>query len=195
MDHLEIEAAHVVGSSMGGMVAQTVAIRHTHRVRSLTSIMSTTGDLSHFLGKPKVLRQLTRKPPMDREGAIEHLVTTFRTIHGKGHLDFDEDNMREVATLFYERGFHPPGLARQLGAIAASGSRRKELEKLRVPTQVIHGSHDPLLRSRAGRATARAIPGARLDIIEGMGHGMPRETWPRIVGHVRALADESRQSA
>ena len=196
MDHLEIESAHLVGASMGGMIAQTVAIRRPERVRSLVSMMSTTGN--RWLGLPtwKALGTLFARPGAGREAAIEQAVRTFRTIGSPGY-PMDEARFRERAALAYDRSHSRAGVARQLHAISASGDRTAALERLRVPATVLHGARDPLIRPAAGRATARAIRDSRLRIFEGMGHDLPRPLWPDFVeeiGAVAARADEPKRS-
>jgi pimeloyl-ACP methyl ester carboxylesterase len=193
MDALGIERAHVVGVSMGGMIAQTVAARHPSRVRSLTSIMSNTG--ARFSGQPalKTFPVLFGAAPADREGFIEHGAKTW-TLIGSPGFERDELELREMIALSFDRGASPAGTARQLGAIIASGDRRRELRAVQAPTLVIHGEADKLVSPSGGRATARAINGARLITIPGMGHDLPRAAWPQILGaieqHARA-ADEA----
>jgi pimeloyl-ACP methyl ester carboxylesterase len=187
MDHLGIESAHLVGASMGGMIAQTVAIRCPERVRSLTSIMSSTGN--RWLGVParKAFGSLFARPGAGREAAIEHAVRIFRTIGSPGY-PMDEARLRELAAASYDRSHSRAGIARQLHAITASGDRTAALRKLRLPVTVLHGDSDPLIRPIAARATARAIPGSHLRVFEGMGHDLPRELWPEFVEEVVALA-------
>lgn len=187
MDHLGIDAAHLVGASMGGMIAQTVAIRHPERTRSLVSIMSSTGK--RWLGVPtrEALGTLFAEPAPGREAAIEHTVKLFRTIGSPGYA-LDEQRLRELAAASYDRSHDRAGVARQLHAVTASGDRTAALRGLRLPATVIHGASDPLIRPAAGRATARAIPGARLRMFEGMGHDLPRELWPEIVDEIAGTA-------
>jgi pimeloyl-ACP methyl ester carboxylesterase len=191
LDHLGIEAAHVVGASMGGMIAQAMAIQRPERVLSLTSIMSTTGE--RRVGRPKlrVWSVLTRRAPQEKDAYVEHFLRVFRMIGSKG-FPFDEDRFREVAAASYERGHQPAGTGRQLAAIMASGDRTDRLQELRLSTTVIHGRGDLLVPFRGGRATARAIPGARLIAVPGMGHDMPREVWPQLVD---AIADTAARAA
>jgi pimeloyl-ACP methyl ester carboxylesterase len=183
MDHLGVEAAHVVGASMGGMIAQTMAIEHPERVLSLTSIMSTTGDRRAGRPKLRVFGLLMRRAPEDREGYIESFLRTFKTIGSPG-FPFDEQRARELAEATYERGHRSAGTGRQLAAILASGDRTQQLRSLKVPTTVVHGRSDPLVPFRGGRATAAAIPDARLVAIPGMGHDLPREVWPQLIDAV-----------
>jgi pimeloyl-ACP methyl ester carboxylesterase len=190
MDHLGIGSAHVAGASMGGMIAQTMAINQPARVRSLTSIMSTTGR--RFTGMPtlKAFGILFGGPPKDRDQVIERAVKTFKVI-GSPAYPFEEERIRSLAAASYDRGHSAAGVARQLHAILASGDRTVALEDLVVPTTVIHGSADVLIRPSGGRATAKAVPGARLKIMEGMGHDLPQALWPEIVGEIAANAERA----
>ena len=194
LDHLGVEAAHVVGASMGGMIAQTMAIRRPERVLSLTSIMSTTGERRAGRPKLRVWSVLTRRAPADRDAYVEHFVRVFRMIGSKG-FPFDEQRVRKLAAASLERGHHPAGTGRQLAAIMASGDRSDELRQLRVPTTVIHGKDDPLIPVRGGVATARAIPGAKLITVAGMGHDLPREVWPQVVDAVVETAERAAKTA
>ena len=197
LDCLGIERAHVVGASMGGMIAQTLAATRPERVLSLTSIMSTTG--SRRVGQPayRVLPIFLRQAPSDREAFIEHTVTLFETIGSRG-IERDDDELREVAGLMFDRGLDPGGTSRQLAAIIASGNRTNALRNITAPTVVVHGTADRLVRPSGGRATARAIPGAKLVKVEGMGHDMPRAAWDQIVSAIVSNAQRagfSRQRA
>ncbi len=187
MDRLGIESAHVVGASMGGMIAQSLAIEHPARVRSLVSIMSTTG--SRWTGLPswKAMGVLLGRPPAGREAAIERAVRTFRVIGSPG-FEFEEDRVRDIAGRSYDRGHSGAGVQRQLHAISASGDRTRALGGVTAPTLVIHGSRDPLIRPAGGRATARAIPGARLKLVDGMGHDLPRVLRPEFAEEIAANA-------
>lgn len=191
---LGIERAHVCGASMGGMIAQTVAIRHPDRVKSLVSIMSTTGDRGLPPPRAEVASVLISPMPSDRAGAIERGVAVFRAIGSPG-FPFEEDMVRERAALQYDRCFHPEGQARQLAAILAHGSRREKLRDVRVPTLVIHGADDPLVPVDGGRDTAAAIPGAELLVIDGMGHDNPRPVWPRVIESICALTSRAASSS
>jgi len=179
-------SAHVVGVSLGGMIAQTLAIRHPSRVRTLTSIMSTPAPR---VGRPLVRAMLALRPGQvrDREDAARRLVRVFRVI-GSPAYPLDEDWLREIGRRSYDRAYDPDGALRQLAAIGASGDRRPGLAGVRVPTLVVHGDADPLVRPAGGRATAAAIPGARLVMYPGMGHNLPRELWPSITDEISALA-------
>src|SRR4051794_13863301 len=185
LDHLGIEKAHIVGTSMGGMIAQTVAIRYPERALSLVSIMSNTGGF--WNGQPALAMYavLLKPSPRERDRFIDHAVDMFSKIGGTG-FPSDVEDLREIAALSYERGYDARGSQRQLWAIVADRDRSPALRRLDVPATVIHGADDKLVRPSGGRATARAIPGARLVEIPGMGHGLPRGAWPTIID---AIAD------
>jgi len=190
LEELELGPAHVIGASMGGMIAQTLAARHPHSVRSLTSIMSNTG--SRRSGQPSlaVYPLFLRRAPRERGAFVEHTVRVFETIGSPG-LPREERDLREMAELSYDRGNDPAGVGRQLAAIAASGDRTAELHGIEAPTLVIHGREDPLVAPSGGRATARAIPRSRLVLVPGMGHDMPRALWPQLIA---AVADHARRA-
>jgi pimeloyl-ACP methyl ester carboxylesterase len=192
LDHLGIEKAHVVGASMGGMVAQTIAIDHPDRVLSLCSIMSNTG--ARWTGQPRLAtyRVLLGVPPKDRDAFIEHVLAMYRIIGSKG-FDRDEDDLRRIAGISFDRGRNPAGSGRQLAAIIASGDRTEQLERLDVPTVVIHGTADRLVSPSGGKATAKAIPGARFIPIAGMGHDLPRGAWPTIIRAITENAARARE--
>jgi pimeloyl-ACP methyl ester carboxylesterase len=187
MDHLGIDSAHLVGASMGGMIAQTAAIERPERVRSLTSIMSTTG--SRRVGHPsyRTFGLLLGERPRKREEMIERVVKTFKVIGSPGY-PFEEERVRELAGRSYDRGHSAAGIARQMHAITASGDRTPKLRELDLPTLVIHGKNDILVNPSGGRATAKAIPGARLKMVEGMGHDLPRALWPSFAEEIAANA-------
>jgi pimeloyl-ACP methyl ester carboxylesterase len=194
LDHLGIPAAHVVGASMGGMIAQTIAIEHPERVLSLTSIMSTTGE--RRMGRPKfrVWGVLMRRAPQQKDAFVDHFVRVFRMIGSRG-FEFDEQRIREEAAETWERDHDSAGTGRQLAGIIASGDRTAQLRSLSVPTTVIHGRDDPLVPFRGGRATAEAIPGAQLIAIPGMGHDLPREVWPQVVDAIAETAARAAPAA
>jgi pimeloyl-ACP methyl ester carboxylesterase len=187
MDHLGVESAHLAGASMGGMIVQTAAIEDPARVRSLTSIMSTTG--SRRVGHPsyKTFGLLLGNPPREREAAIERVVKTFKVIGSPGY-PFEEERVREIAALSFDRGHSEAGIARQLHAITASGDRTSALRQLDLPALVIHGKNDLLVNPSGGRATAKAIPGARLKLVDGMGHDLPRALYPTFADEIAATA-------
>jgi pimeloyl-ACP methyl ester carboxylesterase len=183
LDGLGIQAAHVVGASMGGMIAQTLAATRPERVLSLASIMSTTGG--RRVGQPafRVLPIFLKQAPREREAFIDHTETLFKTIGSSG-IQRDDAELREVAGLMFDRGLDPNGTARQLAAIIASGNRTPALRNITAPTVVIHGTADRLVRPSGGRATARAIGGAKLVKVDGMGHDLPRAAWDQIVAAI-----------
>jgi alkanesulfonate monooxygenase SsuD/methylene tetrahydromethanopterin reductase-like flavin-dependent oxidoreductase (luciferase family)/pimeloyl-ACP methyl ester carboxylesterase len=187
LDHLGIEHAHVVGLSMGGSIAQLMAIQHAERVLTLTSIMSSTGDPSLPPPKAEALSVLLTPAPADRAGYVQHYARNMRVLRGPGH-ELDEKRDLERAARYFGRGLNPPGAARQLAAILAAESRKESLKSVRAPTLVIHGSADPLVLLAGGKATADAIPGAKLFVVEGMGHALPRAHWPQLIDAIAAHA-------
>ncbi len=187
LDALGLRAAHVVGMSMGGMIAQELAIRHPERVLSLTSIMSTTGALDVRGPSYETIGALLAPFPPDRPGFIARSLAVARTLHGSG-FPFEDARVRGVAARSFDRAYRPGGVRRQLVAIWLSGDRTPALKTLHVPALVMHGDADPLIPVDGGHATARAIPGARLEVIAGMGHELPRPVWPRIIDAVTTLA-------
>ena len=192
LEELGIESAHVVGASMGGMIAQTMAAEHPDRVRSLVSIMSSTGSRWSGQPAPRILPVFLQKPASGKEAYVERIVKLFALVGSPG-FERDDDELRELASTSWDRGVDPAGLNRQLGAIIASGHRGQDLKRIRVPTLVIHGKSDRLIRPSGGRATARAIPGARIDLIDGMGHDLPRGVWPRILDGIEQNAARAAQ--
>jgi pimeloyl-ACP methyl ester carboxylesterase len=173
LDALGIEAAHVVGASLGGAIAQTMAIEHPGRVRSLTSMMATTGNPSVGQTAPEVLREIFGGPrAVTRDEVIQLRLRTVRLI-GSPKYPADENETAERAGMAFDRCYDPVGLARQAVASVASGDRTARLRELRAPTLVIHGLADRMVDASGGRATAEAIPGAELVLIEGMGHDLP----------------------
>jgi pimeloyl-ACP methyl ester carboxylesterase len=190
LDHLGAGPAHLVGASMGGMIAQTIAIRHPDRVASLTSIMSTTG--ARNVGQPalRLYPILLRRAPREREAYIE-FVSRMATAIGSPGFPHDDDEVRAVAARAHDRGIHPAGTGRQLAAVIAASDRTPDLRRLDVPALVIHGLADRLVRPTGGRATAAAIPGARLEEIRGMGHDLPQAVWPQVVDGIARLAERA----
>ena len=188
---LGIEQAHVVGASMGGMIAQTMAARDRERVLSLVSIMSSTGSRWRGQPAPRILPVFLQRPAKTKEDYQERIVKLFKLVGSPG-FERDDDELRELAAVSWERGIDPAGFARQLGAILASGHRARDLEQIEAPTLVIHGENDRLVRPSGGKATARAIPNARLELIDGMGHDLPRGVWPRILDGIEATAKRAR---
>ncbi|MBV9193259.1 MAG: alpha/beta hydrolase [Solirubrobacterales bacterium] len=194
LDALKVPSAHIVGASMGGMIAQTIAIEHPERVRSLTSIMSTTGDDRVGQSTQAALAALLSPPASTREEAIERTVSVFRVIGSPG-FELDEAGLRERAGIAYDRAYDPPGVARQLVAIRASGDRTARLRAVDVPALVIHGADDPLVDVSGGRATAHALPGAELVVFDGMGHDLPRPLWPELTARIAAHVERAEASA
>jgi pimeloyl-ACP methyl ester carboxylesterase len=173
LDVLGCEKAHIAGASMGGAIAQTMAIEHPDRVRSLTSMMSTTGDRSVGQASPEVLREVFGGPPaVTREEVIQLMLRASRAVGSPGY-PADENEIAARAGRAYDRSYDPTGTARQAIATVASGDRTERLRHLEVPTLVIHGLADRMCDVSGGRATAEAIPGAELVLIEGMGHDLP----------------------
>ncbi|HEX2129430.1 MAG TPA: alpha/beta hydrolase [Solirubrobacterales bacterium] len=183
IDYLDLGSAHVVGISQGGMTAQVLAYNHPDKVRSLGLLSTGAGKRVASVPRLRALGTLLAKPPRDREAFVDQVEKTFRVI---GSPDFppDRQRLRAVIAESYDRGHNPAGAARQLHAVTSAPERTKRLRELKAPTVVIHGTRDPLVRPVGGRQVAKAIPGARLELIDGLGHDLPRELWPRIVGYL-----------
>jgi pimeloyl-ACP methyl ester carboxylesterase len=190
LDALGIERADVVGASMGGMIAQLMAINHRERLRSLTSIMSSTGRPWVGLSDPRLLRLILRAPSRSRDRYVEDFTRTMLAIGSRTNPG-DPSALRAVAGRCFDRGYHPAGTARQLAAIQTAWDRTGALRRLRLPALVIHGREDRLIHPSGGRATARAIPGARLLMLDGMGHDLPRALWRAILAAIDELAPVS----
>lgn len=186
LDHLGIDAAHVVGASMGGMIAQTIAIEHPGRVLTLTSIMSTTGAPDVGQPDPSVMSVLLGPPPTTRDEAVERSLVVSSAIGSPGLVD--EASVRDKAGRAWDRSSHTVGTGHQLLAILASPDRTEALRRLDVPALVVHGAVDPLVTPSGGEATAAAIPGAQHRVVAGMGHDVPRQHWEAIVDDICALA-------
>ena len=193
LDALGIERAHVVGASLGGMIAQTLAIEYPRRVLSLTSIMSSTGNPDVTQPRPEALSALLGPLPTSRDEAVDSIIRFFRVVGSPG-FPFDEQRVRERAALAFDRGFNPLGVARQLVATLASGSRTERLRSVRVPALVIHGKNDPLIPLAGGEDTAAALPRAELLVIDGMGHDMPPAVWRPIVDAICALTARAKEA-
>jgi pimeloyl-ACP methyl ester carboxylesterase len=190
LDALGLDAAHLVGVSMGGMIAQTVAIEHPARVRSLVSIMSTTGDQSVGGAAQEAIAVLLAPPATTREEAEERAIAGYRVIGSPGY-PLDEEALRERAGISFDRSNDPAGVGRQLIAIFASGDRTPRLAEVKAPTLVLHGDGDTLIDVSGGRATAAAIPDAELVILEGMGHDLPQELWPELTDRIAAHVQQA----
>ncbi len=188
LDHLAVETAHVVGASMGGMIAQTLAISHAPRTLSLTSIMSNTGSLRS--GQPALAMwpRLLRPLPSDRQRFVNRMAALLRAAGSPG-FEVDEREQESMLALSHDRGFSRDGYRRQLGAVMAAGNRAAALGNISIPTLVIHGRADRLVSPSGGRATAAAIPGSSLLELGGMGHDLPRELWPLMVDAISANAE------
>ncbi|MFI9235647.1 alpha/beta fold hydrolase [Streptomyces sp. NPDC053079] len=185
LDVLGLDSAHMVGASLGGMIAQTIAIEHPGRTRSLTSMMSSTGDRGVGQADLAKLAGLGAQPE-DRQSYVDWYVRAIRVIGSPGFA-FDEATVAERAGRAYDRGHDPLSIMRQGVAVLASGDRTERLRSLKVPTLVIHGADDVMCDVSGGRATAAAVPDSELVIIDGMGHNIPRELWPRIASLITDL--------
>lgn len=179
LDTVGVEAAHVLGLSMGGMIVQTMAIERPERVLSMTSAMSTTGEAEYGTSAPEAYAHLTRPPATDRESYVAGHIAGLRIWGSPAFAD--EDRWRADAERAYDRHFDPGGTGRQFRAVGASGSRAEGLRGLDVRTLVIHGDRDTLIDASGGRRTAELVPGARFELIEGMGHDYPPQLWDRWV--------------
>lgn len=184
LDHLGIGSAHVFGTSMGGMIVQTMAIEHPARVATLTSVMSTTNEPGYFESDPTAMKALMTPPPTEREAFIAATVERNRLFSSPRYYDPKRAAVNAAAA--YDRAFYPEGALRQMAAIRASGHRGEQLPKLHVPTLVIHGRADTLILPPGGERTAELIPGANLLFLGDMGHDMPEPLWPTIVAAVIA---------
>jgi|TARA_Y100000310_G_scaffold332724_1_gene408839 pimeloyl-ACP methyl ester carboxylesterase len=187
---LDIEKAHICGASMGGMIVQAMAIRNPARVKSITSIMSSSGDPDLPPASMEAVAALTKAPPTTREDAIESSIETLKVIGSPG-FPLDEERVKARAARSYDRSFYPAGMARQMAAIVAHGNRKPQLCALELPALVIHGNADPLVPVEAGKDTHAAIRGSELLLIDGMGHDLPKEAWPQIVAAITGLTTAS----
>jgi pimeloyl-ACP methyl ester carboxylesterase len=194
MDVLGIRSAHLVGASMGGMIAQEIAITFPERVRSLISIMSTTGNPDLPQPSNEAVALLTEPQPKDRDKFIARFKRNSKVLRA-GHFPEDEALDRSRAERVFDRGLNPAGVGRQIRAVLASGSRKERLHNVKAPTLVIHGTADPLVDPKAGQDTAISIPGAKLLMIEGMGHALPMPMWPEIIDAIDEHAHEASAKA
>jgi len=195
LDALEIDRAHIVGASMGGMIAQMVAANHPHKTLSLTSIMSSTGNPGLPPAKPEAMAILMTRPASDDIETLATQAVKSQTIIGSPEYPADEREIRARFLADYRRSYYPVGFTRQMAAIMASGDRREALRKIKVPTMVVHGTDDPLVPVQAGRDTAAVIAGAELREFPGMGHDLPPPLYPALVDAVETVARKARVSA
>ncbi len=191
LDALGIEQADVAGASMGGMITQLLAIEHPHKVRSFTSIFSTTGSRRLPWPRPFALRAILRTPPTERDARIEFGVNLYRTLHGTGGLPYEPDLIRERISRSWERNRDSTGSVRQFTAVLGATDRTEALGQVQIPAAVVHGNNDPLVNIGHGRATAAALPNAKLTVIDGLGHGLPRAAWDAIQGAMLEAADRA----
>jgi pimeloyl-ACP methyl ester carboxylesterase len=191
LDAAGVPAAHVAGISLGGMIAQLLATKHRARVRSLASIMSTTGDRA--VGRPtgEAASVLVSSMPSDRDGFIERTVTNAKAVGSGTAFPFDAEAVRQGAARSFDRAYHPKGTGRQFAAILAAGDRTGGLGQIRVPTLVVHGEEDQVIGVSGGEATAAAIPGARLLRVPGLGHELPPGFWPALADALVENADRA----
>jgi pimeloyl-ACP methyl ester carboxylesterase len=189
LDAAGVSSAHVIGASMGGMIAQTLAVHHPDRVRSLVSVMSTTGDPDVGQPHPEVAGALLEAVPPGREAAIARAVEVSRVIGSPIH--FDEEAVRALCEREYDRGHHPDGVLRQLFAILVQEPRTEALRSFTKPALVVHGELDRLVDPSGGRRTAEALPGAELVMLPDAAHDLPRIYWPQLIERVTALAAEA----
>lgn len=193
LDHLDIDAAHVVGVSMGGMIVQTMALSHPKRVLSLTSIMSTTGRRTVGWQDPSLLPMLVANRDRSREHYVETSANLWRLIGSPGYPDTDEV-IKARAGETWDRGISRAGVMRQMGAILTQPDRSRALRSLRVPALIIHGTHDKMVHVSGGRATSQAIPGSELLLVPGMGHDVPHDLHETFVQAIRRVADRARSN-
>jgi len=197
LDVLDIRAAHLMGASLGGAIAQTMAIEHPARVLSLTSIMSSTGDARVGQAHAEVMAPVFGVPPVHTREEVMARAVRVSNVIGSPGFPTDADDVAARAGLAFDRAHDPSAMGRQLVAAAASGDRTPQLRKLDLPALVVHGLADKLCDPSGGRATAEAIPGAELTLIEGMGHDLPRGVWEQLAERVAATVErgEARRRA
>ncbi|PJI10220.1 MULTISPECIES: alpha/beta fold hydrolase [Clostridium] len=190
LDTLGIKKAHICGASMGGTIAQVFAYRHPSRICSLISIMSSTGNPNNPQISPETLKIVTATPPNGRDAYIDYTLCMWKNLWSKG-FPFEEERAIRYIEESYDRSYYPQGAVRQNAALVANGDRRQHLSLLTIPTLVIHGTADPLFPVEAGKDTARTIPNAKLLLIKGMGHDMPKGTWKCIVKAIASLVNDT----
>lgn len=181
LDFLKIERAHVLGASMGGMIAQVMTIEHPTRVRTLTSVMSMSGEPEYGQSAPEAMNALLSVPPSDRDGYIAHS-PIYQAFHSKKYRS--DENSKRAAARDFDRSFYPQGAPRQLAAIYATGRRTEQLRAVKTPTLVVHGKDDTLITPSGGERTAELIPDAKLVLVDDMGHDLPQPLWPKFVNLV-----------
>jgi pimeloyl-ACP methyl ester carboxylesterase len=191
LDKLNIDKAHIVGASMGGMIAQIIAINHPEKLLSLTSIMSTTGNRKLPRPKAKMTKAMLKPIPKTREQYLKNATQLWKLLNG-GVMPFDEDRVLLTVSKGYDRRFYPAGISRQLHTIICADDRTQALNKVIAPTLIIHGDIDPLVPIEAGYATAQAISHSKMDVIKGMGHNLPPQTWAHIISEIKALTEEAK---
>jgi pimeloyl-ACP methyl ester carboxylesterase len=194
LDALGLDSAHLVGASMGGTIAQTAAIEHPERVRSLTSIMSTTGDPTVGQPSQEAMAALLAPPATDRDEAIARTITAYKVVGSPG-FPFDEEGLSDRTGRAFDRAHDPAGVLRQLAAVWASGDRTAGLREVRAPTLVLHGRADILAHLSGGEATAAAVPGAELMVFDGMGHDLPQDLWPDMIDRIAAIVGRAEAEA
>jgi pimeloyl-ACP methyl ester carboxylesterase len=187
MDALGIERADVVGASMGGAITQELMVAHPERLRTATLIFAPSGDPDSPQASPTALANLMAPRPTDRASFIETYVNTWRVL-AADHFPFDEEKTRREGAESFDRGSNPQGVVRQMLAIVASGNRKEALRSTHTPTLIVHGTLDPLVPFGIGEDLAKTIPGAKFEVIEGMGHSLPRQAWPQILSAIDAHA-------
>lgn len=190
IDSLDLKKVHVVGASMGGFIAQTIAIEYSQRVRSLTSIMSTTGDMSVGQPCPDSMEIFKLSPPTNRDDAMDNSVAALQIVGSPG-FPVDEEETRIRAGLAYDRSYDSIGILRQAAASVASGDRTAKLRAIHLPTLVIHGADDKMCNVSGGEAAANAISDAKFELIDGMGNNLPRELWPKLVSLIAEHIDNA----
>jgi pimeloyl-ACP methyl ester carboxylesterase len=196
LDAEGVDSAHVMGASMGGMIAQVMAIEHPERIRSLISVMSSTGEPEYGQGTPSTLAALLGPPPTDRAQYVEHLLRIARAAGTKTHAD--DARTRARASAAFDRAFSPAGSSRQFAALSSASARADDLRSLRVPTLVVHGAQDTLVGPSGGERTAALVPGARLLVLDEAGHDLPVVVWPRLADAIAQLVssvERERQAA
>jgi pimeloyl-ACP methyl ester carboxylesterase len=181
LDFLKIDRAHVLGVSMGGMIAQVMTIEHPTRVCSLTSVMSMSGEPEYGQSAPEAMNALLSVPPSDRDGFISH-APIYQAFHSKKYRS--DENSKRAAARDYDRSFYPQGAPRQLAAIYATGRRTEQLQAVKTPTLVVHGKDDTLITPSGGERTAELIPNAKFVLLDDMGHDLPQPLWGKFVSLV-----------